>query len=122
MDGPGGKRIPHRRHTVHLLATALHACQTVTAERQVATGSNDIPASAPLLERIDPRGIVVTADAMHTQRAHAEHVIAGGGHYLLWSGKTRGCRASTRGTCLGIGSRRGPAPPGPGTTAARSAG
>ncbi|MEH0557323.1 hypothetical protein QA862_42250 [Streptomyces sp. B21-101] len=29
------------------------------------------------------RGVVVTADAMHTQRAHAEHVITAGGHYLL---------------------------------------
>ncbi|MFI0226371.1 ISAs1 family transposase [Streptomyces lydicus] len=29
------------------------------------------------------RGVVVTADAMHTQRAHAEHVIVAGGHYLL---------------------------------------
>ncbi|MCT9010367.1 ISAs1 family transposase [Streptomyces rhizosphaerihabitans] len=29
------------------------------------------------------RGVVVTADAMYTQRAHAEHVITAGGHYLL---------------------------------------
>jgi predicted transposase YbfD/YdcC len=68
---------------VHLLAAALHACQTVIAQRQVAAKSNEIPAFAPLLDRIGLRGIVVTADAMHTQRAHAEHVIAAGGHYLL---------------------------------------
>ncbi|TDT39632.1 putative transposase YbfD/YdcC [Streptomyces sp. BK208] len=53
------------------------------AQRQVAAKSNETPAFAPLLDRIDLRGVVVTADAMHTQRAHAEHVIAASGHYLL---------------------------------------
>ncbi|MEV2236378.1 ISAs1 family transposase [Streptomyces phaeochromogenes] len=69
--------------TVRLLAAALHACQTVIAQRQIAAKSNEIPAFAPLLDRIDLRGVVVTADAMHTQRAHAEHVITPDGHYLL---------------------------------------
>lgn len=68
---------------VHLLAAALHACQTVIAQRQITAKSNEIPAFAPLLDRIDLHGVVVTADAMHTQRAHAEHVITVGGHYLL---------------------------------------
>ncbi|MDQ1042324.1 ISAs1 family transposase [Streptomyces sp. V4I2] len=68
---------------IHLLAAALHACQTVIAQRQVAAKSNEIPAFAPLLDRIALRGVVVTADAMHTQRAHAEYVINAGGHYLL---------------------------------------
>lgn len=68
---------------VHLLAGALHGCQTVIAQRQVAAKSNEIPAFAPLLDRLDLRGVVVTADAMHTQRTHAEHVITAGGHYLL---------------------------------------
>ncbi|MEU4035650.1 ISAs1 family transposase [Streptomyces collinus] len=67
---------------VHLLAAALHACQTVIAQRQIAAKSNEIPAVAPLLDRIDLCGVVVAADAMHTQRTHAEHVTAGG-HYLL---------------------------------------
>ncbi|MFC9635918.1 ISAs1 family transposase [Streptomyces mirabilis] len=68
---------------VHLLAAALHACQTVIAQRQVAAKSNEIPTFAPLLDRFALRGVVVTADAMHTQRAHAEHVVTAGGHYLL---------------------------------------
>jgi predicted transposase YbfD/YdcC len=68
---------------VNLLAAALHACQTVIAQRQITAKSNEIPAFAPLLARIDLRGVVVTADAMHTQRAHAEHVVTAGGHYLL---------------------------------------
>ncbi|WP_405775290.1 ISAs1 family transposase [Streptomyces sp. NBC_01538] len=52
---------------VHLLAAALHTCQTVIAQRQIAAKSNEIPVFAPLLDRIDLRGLVVTA----------------GGHYLL---------------------------------------
>ncbi|MGW4985893.1 ISAs1 family transposase, partial [Streptomyces mirabilis] len=42
-----------------------------------------IPAFAPLLEHLDLRGVVVTADAMHTQREHAHRIVAAGGHYLL---------------------------------------
>lgn len=68
---------------VHLLAAALHGCQTVIAQRQVVAKSNEIPAIAPLLDRLDLRGVVVTADATHTRRTHAEHVITAGGHYLL---------------------------------------
>ncbi len=68
---------------VYLLAATLHVSQTVIAQRQIAAKSNEIPAFAPLLERIDLRGTVVTADALHTQRAHAHRVIAAGGHYLL---------------------------------------
>jgi hypothetical protein len=64
---------------VHLLAPALHSCQTVIAQRQVPAKSNEIRAFAPLPDRLDLRG-VVTADAMHTQRTHAEHVITAGGH------------------------------------------
>jgi predicted transposase YbfD/YdcC len=68
---------------VYLLAAALHTTQTVIAQRQIPAKSNEIPAFAPLLDRIDLRGTVVTADALHTQRAHAKHVIGAGGHYLL---------------------------------------
>jgi hypothetical protein len=45
----------------------------VTSARSLK--NNETPAFAPLLDRIDLRGVVVTADARHTQRAHAEHVI-----------------------------------------------
>ncbi|MEH0542416.1 ISAs1 family transposase [Streptomyces sp. B21-105] len=35
------------------------------------------------MERLDLRGRVITADAMHTQTGHAQHIIAQGGHYIL---------------------------------------
>ncbi|MGW6753169.1 transposase [Streptomyces sp. NPDC055006] len=83
MDEPGdtlrglavdGKAVRGSRtdadKAVYLLAATLHTLQTVISQRQIAAKSNEIPAFAPLLERIDLRGTVVTADALHTQRAH----------------------------------------------------
>ncbi|MEU6497091.1 ISAs1 family transposase [Streptomyces sp. NPDC046984] len=71
------------KNAVHLLAAALHGSQTVIAQRQVAAKSNEIPAMIPLLARFDLRGVVVTADAMHTQRKTAKKIVAAGGHYIL---------------------------------------
>ncbi|MEE1812418.1 ISAs1 family transposase [Streptomyces sp. BE133] len=68
---------------IHLLAAALHGSQTVIAQRQVAAKSNEIPAMAPLLACFDLRGVVVTADAMHTQRKTAKKIVAANGHYVL---------------------------------------
>ncbi|KJK54848.1 ISAs1 family transposase, partial [Saccharothrix sp. ST-888] len=71
-------------NAIHLLAAALHESQIVIAQRQVEAKSNEIPAFAPLLEGLDLRGIVVTADAMHTQRAHARYLVQDKhAHYLL---------------------------------------
>jgi predicted transposase YbfD/YdcC len=71
------------RTAIHLLAAVLHEGQTVISQRQIAAKSNEIPAFAPLLERLDLRRCVITADAMHTQTSHAEHVITQSGHYIL---------------------------------------
>ncbi|MFI7151817.1 ISAs1 family transposase [Nonomuraea sp. NPDC050022] len=69
--------------TVHLLAATRHDTQTVVAQRQVEAHSNEIPAFAPLLAKLDLTGMVITADALHTQHEHARHIIAAGGHYLF---------------------------------------
>jgi predicted transposase YbfD/YdcC len=69
---------------VHLLAASVHESQTVIAQRQVDAKSNEIPAFAPLLERLDLNGAVVTADAMHTQREHARYLVEdNNAHYIL---------------------------------------
>ncbi|WP_199837516.1 ISAs1 family transposase [Streptomyces caniscabiei] len=106
---------------VHLLAAALHSCQTVIAQRQIAAKSNEIPSFAPLLDQINLRGVVVTADALHTQRTPAAHVITAGGHYLL---VVKGKQKKPRKQLLHLPWRQIPlqsAPPGLGTAAARSA-
>ncbi|WP_170247488.1 ISAs1 family transposase, partial [Nonomuraea zeae] len=69
--------------TVHLLAATRHDTQTVLAQRQIEAKSNEIPAFTPLLADLDLTGVVITADALHTQHQHAHHVIASGGHYLF---------------------------------------
>ncbi|WP_409473961.1 ISAs1 family transposase [Streptomyces sp. HC307] len=53
------------------------------SQRQIAAKSNEIPAFAPLLEPLDLRGHVITADALHTQTGHAEQITAQGAHYIL---------------------------------------
>ncbi|WP_406481911.1 ISAs1 family transposase [Streptomyces sp. NBC_01615] len=68
---------------IHLLAAVLHEGQAVVYQRQIAAKSNEIPAFAPLLERLDLRGCVITADAMHTQTGHVQHVIARCRYYIL---------------------------------------
>ncbi|MCX4859645.1 ISAs1 family transposase [Streptomyces canus] len=83
VDGKTVRESRTNGAAVHLLAAALHDSQTVIAQRQAEAKSNEIPAFAPLLEPLDLRGVVVTADAMHTQRDHAEYVLAKGGHYIL---------------------------------------
>ncbi|MFG1614118.1 ISAs1 family transposase [Nonomuraea wenchangensis] len=59
--------------TVHLLAATRHDTQTVVAQRQIQAKSNEIPAFTPLLSGLDLAGVVITADALHTQHDHARH-------------------------------------------------
>jgi predicted transposase YbfD/YdcC len=56
----------------------------VLARDSVEGRTTEITRFAPLLEPLDLAGCVVTADAMHTQREHAEFLItAKSAHYLL---------------------------------------
>jgi predicted transposase YbfD/YdcC len=46
--------------------------------------TNEITQLAPLLQPLDLAGCVITADAMHTQREHAEFVVTTkNAHYIL---------------------------------------
>lgn len=69
---------------VHLLSAYDTCTGVVLAQVQVAAKSNGIPAFAPLLEQIKVRlgglaGVVIVANALHTQVAHARAVAAAGG-------------------------------------------
>jgi predicted transposase YbfD/YdcC len=71
---------------VHLLAAFDHASGVVLGQTQVSGegGKNsEITAFAPLLDRIDLSDVLLTADALHTQRGHADYLHHRGGHYLL---------------------------------------
>jgi hypothetical protein len=60
---------------VHLFAALLHQEGAVIAQRAVDQKSNEITAVRPLLEPLDLRGKVVTADAMHAQKEHAKFLV-----------------------------------------------
>jgi predicted transposase YbfD/YdcC len=71
---------------VHLLAAFDHTNGTVLGQTQVSGEggkSSEITAFAPLLDRLDLTDVLLTADALHTQRGHVEYLHARGGHYLL---------------------------------------
>jgi predicted transposase YbfD/YdcC len=76
-----GSRTPDG--TVHLLAATRHDTQIVVAQRQVQANSNEIPAFTPLLSGLNLTGVVITADAPHTQHAHARQIVEASGHYLF---------------------------------------
>jgi DDE_Tnp_1-associated/Transposase DDE domain len=67
----------------HLLAAPDHA-HGGPGQVDVEAKTNEIPMFATLLDRIDLAGAVVTADALHAQRAHADYLVTQrGAHYLL---------------------------------------
>lgn len=59
---------------VHLMAALLHKEGVVIAQRAVEIKSNEITAFQPLLEPVDLRDKVVTADALHAQTEHARYL------------------------------------------------
>jgi predicted transposase YbfD/YdcC len=60
---------------VHLLAAMDHTSRAVLAQTQVDATTNEIAQFQPLLADLDLAGQVLTADAMHTQREHADWLI-----------------------------------------------
>lgn len=74
----------------HLLAVIDHDTGTVLGQRNVAGKTNEITEFVPLLDTLtglnptgDLTGMVITADALHTQRDHVEQLHARGAHWLL---------------------------------------
>lgn len=60
---------------VHLVSAVLHKERITIAQREVDKKSNEITATKPLLEHLDLKGKVVTADAMHTQANFARYLV-----------------------------------------------
>lgn len=67
----------------HLVAALDHNLGVVLGQVQVAAKSNEIPALRDLLEPFDLTGLVVTADALHTQTGTAKYITSRGGDYVL---------------------------------------
>ena len=60
---------------VHLLSAVVHGSSVVVAQMRVSDKTNEIPCVKPLLAKLDIAGAVVTADAMHTQKETARHLV-----------------------------------------------
>ncbi|HEV8649712.1 MAG TPA: ISAs1 family transposase, partial [Actinomycetes bacterium] len=71
LRGSGHHPLPQ----VHLLAAMDHATRAVLTQTDVDTKTNEITGFQPLLDGLDLAGRVITADAMHTQREHADWLV-----------------------------------------------
>lgn len=69
--------------TPHLLAALEHTTGVVLGQVQVDGKSNEITSFQPLLAPIDLKNAVVTADALHTQNAHAEYLHERGADWIF---------------------------------------
>jgi hypothetical protein len=85
-----GKALRGTRHASgdgqarHLLAAADPQAGAVLAQAEVDGKTNEITAFAPLLAPLDLTGAVVTADALHAQREHAQFLVTSKhAHYIL---------------------------------------
>ena len=68
----------------HLLSALDHATGAVLTQARVSGQAQpEVPAIRELLEPLDLDGVVVTADAMHTQVDTAQWIRDQGGHYVL---------------------------------------
>jgi predicted transposase YbfD/YdcC len=65
----------HPAAAVHLLAAMDHTSYAVLGQVDVDHTTNEITWFQPLLDGLDLTGRVVTADALHTQHAHADWLV-----------------------------------------------
>jgi predicted transposase YbfD/YdcC len=74
-----GKVLKGARHEdgsqVHLLSAIVHQQAITIGQKQIASKSNEIPSAKALLQPINLKGKVVTADAMHTQTNLARFIV-----------------------------------------------
>jgi len=71
---------------VRLLAALVGpdaAASVVAAQAEVGKKTNEVPMATVVLDQIDLEGKVVTADALHTVKATADHIHERGGEFVL---------------------------------------
>ena len=83
-----GKEVRGAKHAggtrVHLMAAVDHNTGAVLGQVEVGGKTNEITQFETLLETLgDLQGRIFTADALHTQRAHAEFLHQQGAHFVL---------------------------------------
>ena len=71
------------KRAVHLVSAWSTQLGLVVGQKAVDKKSNEITAVPELLQSLDLRGCLITADALHCQKLIAETCITEGAHYLL---------------------------------------
>ena len=59
------------------------AASVVAAQAEVGKKTNEVPMAAVVLDQIDLAGKIVTADALHTVKATADHIHEHGGEFVF---------------------------------------
>jgi predicted transposase YbfD/YdcC len=82
-----GARLPGGRQ-VHLLSAYDTTAGIVLAQVQITAKSNEIPAFAPLIDRVacvlgSLEGVLFVADALHAQTGHAQRLAADGAELMV---------------------------------------
>ncbi|GEL20892.1 ISAs1 family transposase [Pseudonocardia asaccharolytica] len=67
----------------HLVSVLDQASGVVLGQVQVEPHGSEITAFTTVLDQLDLHGVLVTADALHAQRGHADYLHQRGGHYLM---------------------------------------
>lgn len=67
----------------HLLAVMTHRQGLVIAQTEVGAKTNEIPMLPTLLDELDIAGAIITADALHTQRATARYLHGRGAEFVF---------------------------------------
>jgi predicted transposase YbfD/YdcC len=75
--GAGGYRQPH------LVSVLDQASGAVLGQVAVQEKGSEVAAFTTLLDDVDLTDVLITADAAHTNRNHADYLNERGGHYLL---------------------------------------
>jgi len=68
---------------LHLVSLVKQESGTVLDQQAVPAKTNEIKAAPELLQGRDLHGLVITGDALLTQRALAQQILDQGGHYLM---------------------------------------
>ena len=74
---------PQNARRTHLLAAILHEVGIPIAECPVSQKTNEIPVSIQLLKSFDITGLVITTDALLTQRKLCQHLLDRQADYCL---------------------------------------
>ena len=86
LDGKTMRRSFDRQNgqgPLHLISAFACATRLALGQRKIGGKSNEISALPELLALLTLDGCIVTADAMHCQKATAEAIVSRGGDYVL---------------------------------------